>query len=236
MVALTHLGVLLNLNWLNKALDVRALWMLPLFAVSGVIGVLFDWRNRVRWAVPFSMLAGLVFVGALDVIAFAGPTLEWLGWRPPAAGDFGSPEPFLNEGRLVFLSFAVNGLVFLILALMLERSRGSNLRRAARVLEGLAPVHLLGGLYASAQVQRGSGHAAIDCAIYFAAVLLVLALVPWRSRWRLLAGALAGMALGSHLLVTLEVVPRLPFVIALGVAGVVIAMSAYLSLMFRTDG
>ena len=54
-----------------------------------------------------------------------------------------------------------------------------------------------------------------------------LATAPWRSRWRLLVGGLAGMGFGSYLLIHLDLVPKKPFVVWLGVAGFVIAICTY---------
>jgi len=44
-------------------------------------------------------------------------------------------------------------------------------------------------------------------AVYWV-VLLFLVLGPWKSRWRMLLGALAGVALGSYLLIDLDLVSR----------------------------
>jgi hypothetical protein len=86
---------------------------------------------------------------------------------------------------------------------------------------------LLGGLYQNAQAHRADPRVMSDVSLYLAAVALLLVLGPWRSRWRMLVGALGGMALGSYLLIDLNLVPRKPFVLILGAAGLLTALVAY---------
>ena len=54
-----------------------------------------------------------------------------------------------------------------------------------------------------------------------------MVLAPFRSRWRLLVGGLAGCALGSYLLVDLDLVSRKPFIVGLGLAGLLVALGAF---------
>ena len=58
-------------------------------------------------------------------------------------------------------------------------------------------------------------------------MLLLLVLGPWRSRWRMLVGALSGLALGSYLLIDLNLVPKKPFILGLGAIGLITALVAY---------
>jgi hypothetical protein len=88
-------------------------------------------------------------------------------------------------------------------------------------------MHLLGGLYQNAQAHRADPRVLGDVSLYLAAVALLLVLGPWRSRWRMLVGALGGVALGSYLLMDLNLVPRKPFVLILGGAGLLTALVAY---------
>ena len=44
-------------------------------------------------------------------------------------------------------------------------------------------------------------------------------------------GALGGVALGSYLLIDLNLVPRKPFVLSLGAVGLVVALAAYVYLL-----
>jgi hypothetical protein len=67
----------------------------------------------------------------------------------------------------------------------------------------------------------------VDVLLYLAVALAFLALAPWRSRWRLMVGGLAGLALGSYLLVDLELVAKKPFVFALGIVGMLVALGTY---------
>ena len=140
-------------------------------------------------------------------------------------------SPFLNKDRQQFLSIALNGLLFLALMLLTENSRSLDLRRGSRVLEVLAILHLLGGFYQNAEKQRTNPNVLIDVSLYLAAVLLFLVLGPWRSRWRMLLGALSGVALGSYLLIDLNLVPKKSFVLCLGAIGFITALSAYAYLL-----
>jgi len=66
-----------------------------------------------------------------------------------------------------------------------------------------------------------------DVALYLAAAVLFAVLAAFRSRWRLLVGGLAGCGLGSYLLVDLGLVARKPFIIGLGLTGLVVALGAF---------
>jgi hypothetical protein len=99
------------------------------------------------------------------------------------------------------------------------------------VFEAAAILHLLGALYRNAQAPHSAPNVRLDVALYLAAVLLFLVLGPWRSRWRMLMGALGGVALGSYLLIDLNLVPRKPFVLSLGAAGLIVALTAYVYLL-----
>jgi serine/threonine protein kinase len=217
--AATYFGVLLQLNWLKQSPEIQSVWMLPLVAFSG-IALQFERLGRVRWALPFHLVALLVLVAALDVMAGHGPTLSMLGLNE----EF---SPWLDPERQQFLSFALNGVLFLALMLATENAQSLDLRRGSRLLEGIAILHLLGGLYQNAQAHRADPRVMSDVSLYLAAVALLLVLGPWRSRWRMLVGALGGVALGSYLLIDLNLVSRKPFVLILGAAGLLTALVAY---------
>jgi serine/threonine protein kinase/type IV secretory pathway VirB2 component (pilin) len=221
--ALSYVSFLLQLNWLDRKPEIQMLWLLPLTSCS-FVALAFENKGRVRWALPFHLVALLVLIGALDVMASSGPTLAMLGLDQKFS-------PFLNLDRQKYLSFASNGLLFLALMLLTENSRSLDLRRGSRLLEVVAIVHLLGGLYGNAQQQRADPKVLVDVSLYVSAVLLFLVLGPWRSRWRMLVGALSGVALGSYLLIDLNLVPRKPFVLCLGAIGLLTALSAYTYLL-----
>jgi hypothetical protein len=67
----------------------------------------------------------------------------------------------------------------------------------------------------------------IDVRLYLAAALSFTVLAPFRSRWRMLVGGLAGCGLGSYLLVDFELVARKPFIIGLGFAGLLVALGTF---------
>lgn len=217
--ALAYVSVLLQFNWLARDPEVMALWLVPLTLLL-FVALAFERAGRVRWALPFHLVALVTLVGALDVIAVAGPTLGMIGIDQSIAS-------FFNPSRQEFLSLALNGALFLGLMLATENSRSLDLRRASRVLEIIALVHLLGALYRNAQTQRDDSRVLIDVGLYLGAVLLLLVLGPWRSRWRMLVGALSGVALGTYLLIDLNLVPRKPFILTLGAIGLVTALAAY---------
>jgi serine/threonine protein kinase len=217
--ALTYVSVLLQFNWLARDPEIMALWLLPLTLLV-FVALAFERAGRVRWALPFHLVALVSLVGALDVIAAAGPTLGMIGIDESRAS-------FFDQSRQEFLSLALNGALFLGLMLATENARSLDLRRASRVLEIIALIHLLGALYRNAQLQRDDSRVLIDVGLYLGAVLLLLVLGPWRSRWRMLVGALSGVALGAYLLIDLDLVPRKPFILTLGAIGLVTALVAY---------
>ncbi len=221
--AASWFGLLVCANWLGKPAATQAAWSLPLAAFI-LPGLHFERTGRVGWAAPFYAVAGCTLIVALDVIAWKGTTLSMLGLAAPRF-------PFFNLDRQEALSLALNGYLFLALALGMERARSLDLRRASRLIEPIGLLHILGVLYASARQQSQSPAVALDAAFYALSVLLILALGAWRSRWRTLLGALGGLALGSHLLLDLNLVPKTAFTVSLGAAGMVISAATYLYLI-----
>src|SRR5262249_17265514 len=96
-----------------------------------------------------------------------------------------------------------------------------------KLLEVLAIVHTLSALFANALNHRTDSRVRIDVWIYLVAAAVFLVLAPFRSRWRLLAGGLAGCGLGSYLLVDLGLVQRKPFIIGLGFTGLFVALGTF---------
>jgi serine/threonine-protein kinase len=220
---LSYIGVLLQFNWLGRDPEIMALWTLPLVAFA-CLALTFEKIGRVRWALPFHLVALVVMIAALDCMANAGPTFAMLGLKETFS-------PIFDAERQKFFSYALNGVLFLVLMLVTENARSLDLRRGSRVFEAAAILHLLGALYRNAQAQHPAPNVRLDVALYLAAVLLFLVLGPWRSRWRMLMGALGGVALGSYLLIDLNLVPRKPFVLSLGAAGLIVALTAYVYLL-----
>jgi hypothetical protein len=221
----TYFSGLLLLNWLDQKPEVQALWCLGLIALE-VVALLFERSGRVRWTLPFHLVALTALIAGLNVMAWNGPTLRMLGldtlnW------------PYLNDDRLQAFSFAVNGLLFLGLMLVTGRSASLDLRRASRLLEVLAIVHMLSALFANALNHRGAPYVRADVWIYIGAALLLVGMGPFRSRWRILVGGLAGCGLGSYLLVDLGLIARQPFIIGLGVFGLVVALGAFVCVRRR---
>jgi hypothetical protein len=134
---------------------------------------------------------------------------------------------YFDSGRLTALSFVLNGLFFLVLMLLTEKSGSLDLRRASKLLEVLAIVHTLSALFANALNHRDAPHLRLDVALYLATAALFMVLAPFRSRWRLLVGGLLGCGLGSYLLVDLGLVARKPFIISLGIGGLAVALGTF---------
>jgi hypothetical protein len=219
LAAASYISVLLLSDWLGQKPEIQALWCLPLVLMEPV-ALQLERRGYVRWTAPFHLVALLALVVGLDLIALNGPTLQMLGFD---AGRW----PYLDHGRQQTFSFVVNGLLFLTLMLFAERSPSLDLRRASKWLEVLAIVHLLSALFTNALNHRSDAYVRTDVWLYLGAAAALLVLAPFRSRWRMLVGGLAGCGLGCYLLVSLELVDRKPFIIGLGFAGLFLALGTY---------
>lgn len=219
---LSYWSFLLCQNWLDQKPEIMALWMLPLVGLAAV-GLEFERRGKVRWATPFDWISLAALIVCLDVMASYGPTLKMLGFTEERF-------PFFVSDRQSYLSVAANGYLFLALMMWTERSRSLDLRRASRMLEPIALLHMMGPLFANALEQRGHPDVGYDVTLYVGTVVLLLLIGPWRSSWRILVGALGGVAFGSYLLIDLEIVSKSPFTLGLGLAGILTSgvMALYL--------
>jgi hypothetical protein len=217
--ALSYVSLLLQFNWLDQKPEIQALWCLPLILAEPA-ALALERKGRVRWTLPFHLVALLALVIGLDVIALNGPTLKMLGVT-------GARWPYFDDQRLQAFSFVLNGFVFLALMLVTERAASLDLRRASKLLEVLAIVHTLTALFANAMNHRNAAHVRADVWLYLAAAAVFMVLAPFRSRWRLLVGGLAGCGLGSYLLVELGIVNRTSFIVGLGFAGLLAALGTF---------
>jgi hypothetical protein len=220
LTVVTYLSFLLLFNWLKRKPEIQALWCLPLVAMEP-LALALERKGRVRWTLPFHIVALVVMVVSLDIIAANGPTLQMLGVDSTRWAYF-------DSGRLKALSFVLNGVFFLVLMLITEKSRSLDLRRASKLLEVLAIVHTLSALFTNALEHRNAPHVKLDVTLYLVTAALFMVLAPFRSRWRLLVGGLVGCGLGSYLLVDLDLVARKPFIIGLGVGGLAVALGTFL--------
>lgn len=219
LAATSYVSLLLPFNWLEQKPEIMALWCLPLGALEAV-ALGFERIGRVRWTMPFHLLALTAVVVGLDVMALNGPTLQMFGVTPV-------PGSYFDDDRLKAFSLVLNGLLFLIMMLLAERAPSLDLRRAAKWLEVLAILHTISALFSNALQHRDSPLVRYDVWIYLAAALFFAVLAPFRSRWRMLVGGLLGCGLGSYLLVDLGLVARKPFVIGLGITGMMVALGAF---------
>lgn len=220
LAAVSYVSALLPFNWLNQKPEIMALWCLPLGALE-IVALALERAGRVRWTMPFHLIALAAIVVGLDMVAAHGPTLKMLGLSP---GQWG----YFDNDRLMALSFVLNGIVFLALMLATERAPSLDLRRASKWLEVLAIAHTITALFENALQHRNNPLVRYDVWIYLAFALFFATLAPFRSRWRMLCGGLLGCGLGSYLLVDLGLVARKPFIIGLGVAGLLTALGAFI--------
>jgi hypothetical protein len=223
--AMSYLALLMLFNWLDRKPEVKALWCLPLVCAE-FIALRLETNGRVRWTLPFHLVALLALVVGLDTIAWNGPTLQMMGISAHR-------WPYFDDQRLQAFSLALNGAFFLGLMLATERSASLDLRRASKLLELLGILHILSALFANALAHRGAAHVRVDVWIYVASALAFVVLAALRSRWRMLVGGLAGCGLGSFLLVDLGLVQRQPFIIGLGLFGLAVALGAFVYVQQR---
>jgi serine/threonine protein kinase len=208
LASLTWVAYLLTRGWLDLEPESQALWCLPLVLLEAV-ALGFEAGRQVRWALPFHLVALVALVACLDVIAVEANTLTWLGLE------------VYGDARDQQLALALNGLLYLVVMVLVERAPSLDLRRSARIFELLALLHLFGALYRNARDEQ-AGWAEVSG--YLGAVAFVLLLSPWRSRRRFLFGALVGLALGSHLLVAEGYLAPVPFLLWLGLGGMSTAL------------
>jgi len=222
----SYISLLLLFNWLEQKPEIQALWCLPL-ALMEFVALAFERGGRVRWTMPFHLIAVGAMVIGLDVVALNGPTLKMLG----VAAAEGS---YFDQERQVAFSVVLNGLLFLALMLLGERSASLDLRRASKWLEVLAILHTISALFTNALNHRRDALVRYDVWLYLTAALFFSVLAPFRSRWRMLVGGLVGCGLGSYLLLDLDLVARKPFIIGLGLLGLVLALGAFIYVKYGT--
>ncbi len=210
LVAAAYGALVLVLGVKDLAAHEIALRFLPLVLLA-VPGLLLESQGKVRWAMPFHLVALAALVGSLDMMALKGGLLEVLG-----LGTVAGPV------RLPYLGFAAAGLVLAALSLALERARSFDLRRAARLLQLLAAVHLVGALGWSAAV-NGAGR---DVVALGAASALLLVLGRFHRRPLLVAGG-AGFVLSLCLAATSGAAAPGSFALALSGAGLLGALGIY---------
>jgi serine/threonine protein kinase len=220
LVTASYLSLLLRFNWLEQQPQIQALWCLPL-ALMEFVALQLERAERVRWTMPFHLVAAGALVLGLDVVALKGPTLEMLGVTAARWSYF-------DHDRQVAFSLVLNGLLYLSLMLVGERSASLDLRRASKWLEVLAILHIISALFFNAMNHEGKPLVRVDVWVYLGAALFFAILAPFRSRWRMLVGGLLGCGLGSYLLVHLELVSRKPFILGLGLLGLMVALGAFI--------
>jgi serine/threonine protein kinase len=219
LAAASYVSLLLQFNWLEQKPEIMALWCLPLGALE-FVALAFERAGRVRWTMPFHLIALAAIVIGLDVLALNGPTLKMLGVTREQWSYF-------DEDRQKAFSIVLNGVVFLVLMMFAERAPSLDLRRASKWLEVLAILHTISALFDNALEHRSDTLVRYDVWVYLAFALFFATLAPFRSRWRMLVGGLLGCGLGSYLLVDLGLVARKPFIIGLGVVGLAVALGAF---------
>jgi len=219
LTAATYVSALLVFNWLEQEPEVMAMWSLPLVMLENV-ALSIERAGRVRWTMPFHLIALATAIIGLDVIATQGPTLKMLGITEARWAYF-------DADRQVAYSFVLNGLLFLAFMLAAERESSLDLRRASKWMEILALLHVISALFANAMKHRGDSLVNYDVWIYLAFAVCFVVLAALRSRWRMLVGGLVACGMGSYLLVDLNLVPAKPFIVGMGMVALMVALGAY---------
>ena len=219
LAAASYVSALLPFNWLEQKPEIMALWCLPLGALE-FVALAFERTGRVRWTMPFHLIALAAIVVGLDVVALNGPTLKMLGVTAEQWSYF-------DKERQTAFSIVLNGITFLALMLLAERAPSLDLRRASKWLEVLAILHTISPVFDNALEHRKDALVRYDVWIYLGFASFLATLAPFRSRWRMLVGGLLGCGLGSYLLVDLGLVARKPFIIGLGVVGLAVALGTF---------
>lgn len=234
LITVSYFSLLLVYNYLDWANDGwKSVAFLPLVTLLP-FGLQLERRGRVRWALPFHLLVLVVAVLSLDVLAHVGGPLELI-------------EP-VDDRHLTYFAFAINGVLFIATMWICERSSSLDLRRGARILEWIAPFHILGGLFFYAtdtariivnpEPEQGVfygldpiGWRAI--ALYLGAVAATLALASWGWRSRFLFGGLAGIVSGTLLLLEQTLLPQFWVVLVSAVIGIAVALMSYHRIRIR---
>ena len=89
---MSYLALLMLFNWLDRKPEAKALWCLPLVCAEG-FALRLETKGRVRWTLPFHLVALFALVGGLDPIAWNGPTLQMMGIS-------GHRWPYFDDQRL----------------------------------------------------------------------------------------------------------------------------------------
>jgi len=210
LAAATYGALVLVLGVKDLVAHEIALRFLPLVLLA-VPGLLLESQGKVRWAMPFHLVALAALVSSLDVMALRGGLLNLLGLGTVA-----------GVARVPYLGFAAAGLVLAVLSLALERARSFDLRRGARFLQLLAAIHLVGGLGWSAAV-NGAGR---DVVALGAASALLLVLGRFGRRPLLVAGGL-GLVLALCLAAIGGAAAPASFALALSGAGLLGSLGIY---------
>jgi hypothetical protein len=210
LAAAAYGSFVLVLGIADLAAHELALRFLPLVLLA-IAGLVLESQGKVRWAMPFHLVAIAALVLPLDVMAKKGGLLELLGLGTVA-----------GAARLPYLGFAAAGLLLAILSLAFERARSFDLRRGARFLQLLAAVHLVGALGWSAAV-NGAGR---DVLALGAAAGLLVVLGRFHRRPLLVAGVL-GFVLSLGLTATKGIVAPGSFALALSGAGLLGSLGIY---------
>ncbi len=157
----------------NGNYDTVAGWFLIPAAILFCLALLLDLKQKQMYlAGPLYIFSVAVFLLSLTVIARYGPTRQWLGWQ--------SVDNVENE---IKYSFMMNGLVYLIVGFLADRSKRSRwLRRIATLLFWLTPTHVLVPLFLLALEREGAVLAGtwtlFEVLLPIGAIFFVFASVP----------------------------------------------------------
>ncbi|MFQ5845526.1 MAG: hypothetical protein ACE5JG_11125, partial [Planctomycetota bacterium] len=89
----TYVTFLTTQNLLGLELHRAALRLLPLVLLAGP-ALLCEGRGRVRWALPFHLVALVALVGCVDAMAVGASSSRWTAWSRRRGSPTGaSPSP-----------------------------------------------------------------------------------------------------------------------------------------------
>jgi len=143
-VALLALSLLADLGlrtWLDDGRwDLLALHIAPLIAIYATLGRLLEGRDRRWFARPLYVGGAALLVTALELLALDGRLLGHLGLTLHSLSPSEVSDPTLLDTAL---AMSVNGLLFYLVATLLERRGSATMRPAATTLAVLSPFALL---------------------------------------------------------------------------------------------
>ncbi len=139
-----HLAVLADLGleeWVVEGQwDALGLRLLPLLGVAAALGGVFEARRRPFLAQPLYFLTAALVVASLELLALKGRALALVGVTLAPLQEASVGDPLLLD---TVAAMAFNGIIFLAIGIILDRSGTTLMRTPGRLLEVIAPFAIL---------------------------------------------------------------------------------------------